>query len=820
MTERCVHLIAKKPFMALYNHMVDMLVYGTSLFQPAALDYAKALRRLLSYPPHLDALDQEGWKALMGICWAVVLDDSINSEEDWQDDTIDGIEVEEGKTDRLASALAATQFDSVSSRQRASTTQAKLEMVQLLPVLLSTSAAPLLPPPPTAESPEIAPQSVGSAILLKIYRFFLQNPDTETPLHLSVLRTLNIVLGEFELNCRRDMEDHGCKLFPHIVGLWTTRNKVLREQLVIALRILLPFLTHPSTTNPRAQQIKETATRFVDVLGKETISRWGIQPLKLDCVRLRNSSRINKEDPEIREPFSLSTITAGFGYTHEVALTWTILELYADCVFYLSHQPETIEDDDGSRNAKRQRMENPIVTLIQSLESGPYALRTLCLQVLIFVIDRQGPLVPALHVQTALETLLRLLDSPNELLQAWALVGLSITLKYSATTDASSRLMTLETEPWLRAWTFAIRKISSPGLCRAACLLANAIFACDVISPEQMTADVRLVLTDLDVRSPTSPSDAVCAFLAQATTLAKFDVTLYNLNLEDRVLRWLDVWTRGDGVKNASRLEQFCPLDLLELLCATADLQCRGFSPPTSEEMLPDCPIVTRVLVEGRTRPIREFVLHGSVPVTGASTLRAPTDLARANKRSQIAPIEESLTVLVDRPRRISDMLSDLLRSLVGGPNDANESIALGSPELARRVVDLSVAAIGFQAILQVNGIGPDTACLSAAAALMKQTLSVLRSSSAHISGQHLVWRGFLPLVGGPFPQFASPWPILLGKQAMSGIRPDQHIIKSVAIPSAQTAESTSSAAGLLAEKIHDDEVQTVMWRFEEVSGY
>ncbi len=330
MAERSVHLISRKPFLALFTHMTHILVFSSTIFPPAALDYAKALRTLLSYPPHLENLDQQGWKILMGICWAAVLGERVTVDEDWQDDVEDDTNVEI----RKAAADTATQAASI-SRQRSTVSQTTNELVSLIPILLCSTAAPLIPPLPPSGVGWLPEPSLGFSILLKIHRFFLQHP-TDTSAHLPILRSLNTVLTELELNCRSDFMTGGIKLFPQLVRLWGTKNRGLREQVLIALRTLLPYVTHKTAAEKdKAGEVKEALSILMEGLAKETTSKSGIRPLDVGVLRLKSRPDENMERSSGR-PFETRIMCAGFDFTHECAMIWAVLELYADVCFEVS----------------------------------------------------------------------------------------------------------------------------------------------------------------------------------------------------------------------------------------------------------------------------------------------------------------------------------------------------------------------------------------------------------------------------------------------------------------------------------------------------
>lgn len=302
MVERSFHLLAKKPFMALFAHLTSLLVHDGSIFPPVAFDYPKALRTLLSYPPHLDCLDAANWKVLTNVCWSALLDDPIELGEDMEDE----IEPIEDEDDEGSDGYPGSTKNGP-TRIAAST---KIELANLLPILLASNAAPLVPPLPARDHPFVEP-SLGSVMLSKIHRFFNLHP-TETSNHLAIVRSLNKVLGELELNCRNDMVSFGTKLLPQLVTLWETRNKALREQVVIALRILLPFVTHKATAETEANNaVGDALGRLADALTREAGSRTGIEPLDLNVVRLRLAHTKGSQKASHVFPFETRSVTVG-----------------------------------------------------------------------------------------------------------------------------------------------------------------------------------------------------------------------------------------------------------------------------------------------------------------------------------------------------------------------------------------------------------------------------------------------------------------------------------------------------------------------------
>jgi len=300
--EKTYQLLSKKPFMALFTHMVTLLVYGGQIFPPAAIDYIKALKTILSYPPHLECLDQMNWRIVVGVCWASILGDPVRlSENDEEDELEDEDDME---VDRKPFDM--TQSHSSHIRQK-TLSNINGEIAGLLPILFSAPAAPLLAPLPEKGTPYSSESSTGTNMLNKIHRFFQQYPNDNNA-HLPVLRSLNLILAEMELNARNDTISGSLKLLPQLANLWSTRKKDMREQVVIALRTMLPFVTHKVAAEyDKIGAARETLAKIMDHLPKEGQLRWGVEPLDLSVIRLKPRSRKGKEK-ETCHPFETSSM--------------------------------------------------------------------------------------------------------------------------------------------------------------------------------------------------------------------------------------------------------------------------------------------------------------------------------------------------------------------------------------------------------------------------------------------------------------------------------------------------------------------------------
>lgn len=171
-----------------------------------------------------------------------------------------------------------------------------------LPLLATSVVPPTLPSAEGETLPAAFPRSnVALAILYKLLRFLIFYPETTS--HLSVLKSVNLVLGVVRLNQLRPVALFADRLLPTLLRLWkTTKSKEIKEQLIVALKLVLPFVARdlpadfggrPSRNEEASQVVGEGDVSAAEKLQriKETLddvfdSRWAVESLALESIRL------------------------------------------------------------------------------------------------------------------------------------------------------------------------------------------------------------------------------------------------------------------------------------------------------------------------------------------------------------------------------------------------------------------------------------------------------------------------------------------------------------------------------------------------------
>ncbi|KAJ7281510.1 hypothetical protein C8J57DRAFT_1559254 [Mycena rebaudengoi] len=675
LTQKATPYMTTKVTRILFIHLRQEMVHNGTLLDPVALHYVKALRHLLEWTPHLDRLDADQWVALVELGFNVVMGDPLrtafindptNSDPSPAPGTREAADDSEFyEDDSDASSMvspskkrpSSTHRSKLSKRRSVQVSPEQIDFVPILAILLRSSSAPLL-----LKDCEYLP----SSILDRLQRF-LEIYPADVSLYHDYLLTVLAALSHLSLN-RKDLVVRFAQgSWQALVSLWGTKDKTIKEGLVAVLRVLFPFLTagHENSSYDWSEGIGHL-WRFLD---GEAGSRWGVDGLSLECLRLEIADPDDRVSGDVA--FVTRTFQAGWNFDPGQALAWAILELQADCAEKLFQHSE---NNHSQRGVKRSRSENPITSLLESMQRQTQShVRAYHLQTLLFFIDRHWSVLHDTLQQTVFSALIQFISFDDPLVQSWTfLCFAAIATSDSHPGDASKR----EERDWDTIWAHAIRP------CQAA-------YALLLHSNSHSESATKLLLTpqpkDLDVQGPPFPYDSVCVFLQ--------DARLYRMQFEEKALTWLvDCWSVRASVNMPPHMVKDVML-LLETICCLSkrsDLFCRV--------ILPECMIV-EILI------IRDYLLTTTLPDI-RNTHRSNSSKASVDDSRRIGPRE--------RKALASDM----------------ELLAQG----ARRSLDWAVISLSFEAVLALNGTRPNRRVLQAACKLMLLKAVILLSFEPLVS--------------------------------------------------------------------------------------
>lgn len=337
LTERSVLFLNKKVVHALNEHIMQTIVHQGQLLLPIALDLLNALRTILSYPPHLDRVDSATWIKLVSLSFAVLLDQTLESDladdEDSDPESAGDASEEESyeksgsgsRKRRKAHSLRSTLSPAPTTSRHRTVSNEKVSCTAILVLLLRSPRAPYLSIP-----------NLSNRILHKLHQFFIMYP-TETTAHLEVVQSVNAALSQLELNAKAAVTEFGVKTWQPLVELLGTKNTVVKEGVIIALRTLFPFVTHRDVQVDMLDELSKLGKRLEE--DAERKANFGtLGTLELDYLRLE----IKYSQTDKRLPFEAETLRSGCSFDSTQALRWAALELHADSLAKVSISQSTI----------------------------------------------------------------------------------------------------------------------------------------------------------------------------------------------------------------------------------------------------------------------------------------------------------------------------------------------------------------------------------------------------------------------------------------------------------------------------------------------
>ncbi|GAA5938292.1 hypothetical protein JCM10213_003256 [Rhodosporidiobolus nylandii] len=630
--EKSVQQVSRKTAKAVVNHLTQMIASGGSSsssssrdLPPYALTYLKALRAVLSHPPHLEHLDEKQWTDVVALCFSGALGDKIKIGQEFADENAmeldDDASLPRGALrngtpraagsdeDELAPSASTSRGGRGKSRrdEKRTATPVEIELLHVLDCAFRAHSAPFLP--------------YAHAILSKFLRFFARFPG-ETSAHLPALSALNRALQELDLNDQKSMRRIGARMWGSLVGLWQTKSAGTKEMVVVALRLLFPFVVPSPATlavaaagggGGAAREDERDGARKARELYDAVLSEPGIRwreayELDIDVLRLGVSppsptpSSSSSSAPQAGErAFHAQTFRLASGFDDKHAVAWATVELGAMALARVAEVGEEergrdemdVDEEAGSerRRGKRRKVEDPLTQLLDSLVDASLPVNTVTfrLQLLLFLIDRHWSSLSPEACHRILDTLVPLLSHPDAQIERWAFLcvaGLAQAglppspasdslLPRAHTSDfaspskrraASFSPAAPPASPWEQIWQLSLRRLSSAEVCRCAAHTANTLLAQDLVPAVLLSDSLDSFAKELDLQHQGGlnfPSDAVCLFLEWALAIAASDARLVRLKLADKVLHWLTgasgAWAPKDGIHRAHNFGQARP---------------------------------------------------------------------------------------------------------------------------------------------------------------------------------------------------------------------------------------------------------------------
>jgi ataxia telangiectasia mutated family protein len=343
------------------KHLVKFLQESEKIFDTVALDYSKALRSILAYNPHLDYLNEDTWLNIVSLSFNIILGDPIQKRLLGEDEMEVANEIDsdmyaedtaEEESDQNPATskgkkrsrrdntpmpiLSPHKSQKMARKKRHVVVSVSLEQVEftsVLRLLLSAPNAPLLPAESVqeVEGERETDRDVGWAVLQRLQRF-LEMYSADSSLLRDYIAILSSVLEHLLYNKVVAVQAFARATWDSLISLWSTKDKTMKEGLLIVFKQLFPFVTCPPISEQKlpSLDLAEGIGRLWHLLDSEAENRWGVDGLSLDALRLE-IFRDEANPRNLEGGFVAKTFQAGWNFDAGQALSWAILQLQADC---------------------------------------------------------------------------------------------------------------------------------------------------------------------------------------------------------------------------------------------------------------------------------------------------------------------------------------------------------------------------------------------------------------------------------------------------------------------------------------------------------
>ncbi|KAK4539973.1 hypothetical protein LTR36_009943 [Oleoguttula mirabilis] len=482
-------MVRLKTIKALLDHVSQSLPLASGgLCTPLALDYAKCLRTALSHQPHVEHLPQKDWERTAVFCIETI---KMTEHEMADDDAMSGAEL-----NSTAGTTNGTSYRSSRSHYKESAgSQTMRSLVKQVTEELIGSLCLL------TAAPNARIGSRASDLLWSLIDFLKANAVAGRS-HQEAFAAINHVLARIStenITLTQKATSHLIRLIRHF---WPQKSTMLKDEMLVTLLYLRPFVTH-LMRQEEALTLRTELSGLLDVLRTEYGKRAEREILHLDDLRLA----IHYAD-SAGEPGSIHTVIFGLRCAGARAeANWTLVSMLATLCSLLGAGARELassdEDEDvvDARPRKRQRLSNDYQDTVSATGKGSASSRACALQTITFLAQQHN--IPAKQLGMTMEKLSAGCGEDNGTTASWALLALA-----SCASQASAAMPALATK-WNAVWQVASRAISNTSTCRAACHLLGLLIELQLVASGNVSELVQTFTTSMDLNGPSILADSV-----------------------------------------------------------------------------------------------------------------------------------------------------------------------------------------------------------------------------------------------------------------------------------------------------------------------
>jgi serine-protein kinase ATM len=353
-----------------------------------------------------------------------------------------------------------------------------------------------------------------------------------------------------------------------------------------------------------------------------------------------------------------------------------------------------------------------------------------------------------------------------------------------------------------------MRRTHMPLVSRAACHVAHVLLTHSqvLLSPQRILQEIETSGKDLDVQGPAALQDSSCAFLSLCLEIARRDVRLYRLHLEEKALGWLsDAWqasmNQRVGRSFVTTVNAQDILLLIESIIGTTQRSNARTRTPLPESMLTDT-----LLDHLSTTIIRNFLLQAKLPELQEQNL--PPSSQKASSHAAIDPLFMGDNQDFPPPgvleRKLSSLISRFLNNISLRLDDVASLGPSQSAQVAHQATELAVIAIVYEVLLAANCTRPTHRSVKAACKLLTRVIPLLESTSWTTEEKLLILVAMEPILPVQVDE-EFPWTPLVVPNDKSGIHREtlRKILSRVDVPGVSSKTSQEAFYCVARQVLH-----------------
>ncbi|GAB7358096.1 hypothetical protein MBLNU230_g0257t1 [Neophaeotheca triangularis] len=487
-----------KSIRALLDHLMQTISIPSGGYcEPIALDYAKCLKSLLSYQPHVEHLPGKEWERAATFC----LDSLVETDVDPEDsDNRSGLHVPStngtsgANGQSYRSSRSGAKEPAASQGVRSVNKQVSDELVGTLRLL---TAAPN------------ANVTAKASSLIEGLIQYLRQSTLATKAHQDAFATVNNIVKWAITEAIDLVQGSAVELLRLIRHFWSTKSSSLKDELLISMILLRPTvenLLRQSTPTP----LRIELSGLLQVLSLEYSKRLDRDQLSLDNIRLESISDRRRARSDIHTPLFVLKCH-GARVEHQWALVSVMASFYEHVYGAETREDASDHDDEDAerRPRKRQRLTSSFDEMLDGTLAGLASARACHLQILAFQILQQA-FSPKRLTRTFDKLAISGAAEDSEVV-SWAFVAIA-----GCASQVNSAHPSLS-ERWKSIWQVATRAISIASTCRSACFLLLVLMRLQLVDQATINELMQRITISVDLNGPVALSD--CALRLMNTTL-------------------------------------------------------------------------------------------------------------------------------------------------------------------------------------------------------------------------------------------------------------------------------------------------------------